>query len=289
MDSAKKNSSRADFEPITPRSFFADSPWLNVPVHRQAHISVEPLHPWGGLLGGSSKEVPKTSKLAALAAARKKKASDSLTSNPKPSNNPVALLDRLGKSRIKEDDSLDVSVKNVAVDARHTPSILRLRKQPPRKDIQEPVPEELPESPEPSSPAEKPQDDYQLARATPSSFATTMLGPDRADTPPSALKAYYNPFQLSCDMSEANSNPFAGPSPDDIVSNAQSASKGLKSKGQTKGSEDRPAGVENVTNALSKSTISDSPRPPKSRNLDVVAEYEKSSKKQTVNFVVVGS
>ena len=285
----RKLPSGADLESITFRSFFADSPWLNIPIHRQARISVEPLYPRGGLHGGSSKEAPKPSKLAALAAARKKKASESLTSDPKPSNNPVALLDKLGKSRIKENNSPRVSVEKVAADARQTPSILQLRRQPPRKDIQKSEPEEVPESLEPSLPAEKPQDDYQLARAAPSSFATTMLGPNRAETPASAIKAYYNPFQSSCDMSAANSNPFAGPSPDDIVSNAQSASKGLKSKSQTKGSEGKPTVVENVTNGLNKSTIADSPRPPKNKNLDVVAEYEKSTKKQMVNFVVVGS
>lgn len=53
------------------RDFFSDCPWLNVPPHRQALIIEEPLYPRGRLLGGAPKD-GKMSKLAALAAKRRK-------------------------------------------------------------------------------------------------------------------------------------------------------------------------------------------------------------------------
>jgi hypothetical protein len=45
--------------------------------------------------------------------------------------------------------------------------------------------------------------------------------------------------------------------------------------------------VNGITNSVAKTTIDESPRA-KSKNLDVVAEYTKASKKNAVNFVVIG-
>lgn len=52
--------------------FFADCPWGQIPEHRRADISIEPLYHSRGLLGGASKD-GKMSKLAALAAKRRQK------------------------------------------------------------------------------------------------------------------------------------------------------------------------------------------------------------------------
>jgi hypothetical protein len=76
--------------------FFWDVPWLNVPESRLGTITMEPRYPSIGLLGGS--------KLAALAAARKKRQEEA--NKPKPSDvaagrpegdtdHAVALLDKL--------------------------------------------------------------------------------------------------------------------------------------------------------------------------------------------------
>jgi elongation factor 1 alpha-like protein len=62
------------------KDFFSDTPWLQVPEERKAEIHVEPQHPdlGTGLLGGASDSAgPKVSKLAALAAARRKKENES--------------------------------------------------------------------------------------------------------------------------------------------------------------------------------------------------------------------
>ena len=275
---------------VTAGTFFADSPWLKVPLERQALISIEPRYPRGGLLGGSSKEAPKTSKLAALAAARKKKALETSSSEDKPPSTSVALLDKLGKTKNQETRSSEVPSEQAGTGSRPTTSFLRQRKHPSKQGVQlreEPRVEKGPSAP--IIPPELPAEESVGAIANPSSFAATMLGSHRIDTLSSLSTTSYNPFQLNCDLNEANFNPFAGPSPDDIVAKAQSASKGMKSKSQQKTSGMRHGEVDKVTNGLSKSTISDSPRPsPRSKNLNVVAEYEKSKKKHTVNFVVIG-
>ena len=68
--------------------FFRDCPWLNIPSHRKSEILIEPLYPRLGLLGGAPENGGKLSKLAALAAARKKKEGEkapSLSETPTPS------------------------------------------------------------------------------------------------------------------------------------------------------------------------------------------------------------
>jgi hypothetical protein len=62
--------------PLSMKEFFADTPWLQVPPERLTEITMEPRYPelGTGLLGGAS-DAPggKVSKLAALAAARRKR------------------------------------------------------------------------------------------------------------------------------------------------------------------------------------------------------------------------
>ncbi|OAX78671.1 translation elongation factor Tu [Emergomyces africanus] len=59
-------------EPFSAADFFKDSPWLNVPASRKADILIEPLYPPLGLLGGAPEPSGKVSKLAALAARKRK-------------------------------------------------------------------------------------------------------------------------------------------------------------------------------------------------------------------------
>lgn len=61
--------------PFSAAEFFKDSPWLQIPEHRKAEITIQPLYPRFGLLGGASKG-SKMSKLAALAAKRKQQANE---------------------------------------------------------------------------------------------------------------------------------------------------------------------------------------------------------------------
>ncbi|EIT73433.1 hypothetical protein AFCA_003257 [Aspergillus flavus] len=78
-----------------------------------------------------------------------------------------------------------------------------------------------------------------------------------------------------------------GPSPDDVVLNAQSSAKGFKSKqpaskpaGDKKNQTDLAGGMNNLSVA-EKVTV-------KSKNLDVLSEYQKSKRKNAMNFAVIG-
>ncbi|OJD10113.1 translation elongation factor Tu, partial [Emergomyces pasteurianus Ep9510] len=59
-------------EPFSAADFFKDSPWLNVPTYRKADILIEPLYAPLGLLGGAPEVSGKVSKLATLAARKRK-------------------------------------------------------------------------------------------------------------------------------------------------------------------------------------------------------------------------
>lgn len=220
--------------PLTAAAFFRDAPWLDVPVHRRAKILIEPLYPRGRLLGGSSAEGGgKLSKLAALAAARKKKENDKGNdSSTKSSTNSVALLDKLGGGRkvnSKAQDSMSqpkdhsdapgkslvepyTSPRNRAYPIRkhRSPSPPALSKE----EIQKP-PEEYP------SPVHLPE----TIAATPSSFAKTMFGAS-VDTEDPCTKTFQGalfslPYGAEIKLTEFSA--FAGPSPDDIVTNARNS------------------------------------------------------------------
>ncbi|KAK9595844.1 hypothetical protein V6Z92_002339 [Aspergillus fumigatus] len=78
-----------------------------------------------------------------------------------------------------------------------------------------------------------------------------------------------------------------GPSPDDVVLNAQSSAKGFKSKqpasksaGDKKNQGDLAGGMNNLS-VQEKVAV-------KSKNLDVLSEYHKSQRKRAMNFAVIG-
>ncbi|XRM43050.1 hypothetical protein ABZX51_006254 [Aspergillus tubingensis] len=78
-----------------------------------------------------------------------------------------------------------------------------------------------------------------------------------------------------------------GPSPDDVVLNAQSSAKGFKSKqpaSKSAGDKKSQAGLAEGMNSLSveeKVNV-------KSKNLDVLSEYQKTQRKKAMNFAVIG-
>ena len=274
---------------LTAKDYFADCPWLNIPKERRAEILIEPLYPRRGLLGGSSKESRKTSKLAALAAARKQKASEQSSIGTKASSSSASLLDKLGK--VKSSDPRDSTAGAEASKSQPSPTLQRLRKYPARrqdsKEVDSPRSKEpAPESPDTPLPVEPMQNEDPIAMySAPSAFAEAMMGEGRSMPSSEALSISYNPFHLECNMSECSTDPFAGPSPDDVVAKAQSASKGMKSKGQSKDSTSND--VNGVTKDLNNASIAD-PKPPKSKNLNVLEEYNKSKRKNAANFVVIG-
>jgi elongation factor 1 alpha-like protein len=88
--------------PFSAADFFKDSPWLQIPEHRRAEITIQPLYPRVGLLGGASKG-SKMSKLAALAAKRKQQANEqsgSVSANTPPC--PDDYTANLNKLRISK-------------------------------------------------------------------------------------------------------------------------------------------------------------------------------------------
>ena len=222
--------------------FFRDCPWLNVPKERRGEIMIEPLYPRGGLLGGSLQQGNgKHSKLAALAAARRRK------ENHKPlertSNSSVALLDSLGRTRPsstatnkasghKEDapkpqassPSSHTSVvrkypaRRRASTKNDEPDSSRLRLESPK-----PIVNDTQDTPKPLA----------ILAASPSAFAQTMFGLPSATSQgfdhssvqkESSRQPHSTHYALQFTlMTVTESSAFAGPSPDDVVMQAQNS------------------------------------------------------------------
>jgi len=237
---------------LSATEFFKDCPWLNVPKIRQGEILIEPLYPRGGLLGGSPSQANgKSSKLAALAAARRQK------ENTKPSegnmNSSVALLDKLGRKGAPPAPSTIASGQDKVPVLKDVPppitsparrkypnqgrtSVGEIRSKSKSTELEPPelIVEDPKESDEPPF----------VQAASPSAFARTMFGLPTAPNPnlghPALPKksshrsynlSYALPYHL---MMDTELNAFAGPSPDDIVLKAQN-SKAQNSKGPAGG------------------------------------------------------
>jgi elongation factor 1 alpha-like protein len=193
-------------KPFSFADFFRDMPWLNIPVERQA-LFVEPLYPRGGLLGGSSDGAPKMSKLQALAAARKKKAQEQ-KSGSSGMEKPMSELSINGAS--KEENAAETAPK---VSSRGFP----IRK---RKDSN--PHEKHPKAVSPKIEIEMLDTDTQteiipVDQAEPSAFASTMFSSPMSSAPSANL--FTLPYTATATTA---TDPFAGPSPDDVVIAAQS-------------------------------------------------------------------
>jgi len=196
------------------KDFFKDMPWLHTPLDRQASF-IAPLYPHGGLLGGSSDGAPKMSKLQALAAARKKKAQEQKSSGSTGVETPMAKLTL---------DSSKPTDSKTGSSSRGFPQRKRKDSNPHEKA---PTPVERESSREESEDIlmETPP----LDQAEPSAFANTMFS-----TPSKPSKQPDNFFTLPYNATPvASTDPFAGPSPDDVVMAAQS-------KGSTISASSRP-------------------------------------------------
>ncbi|EEA28229.1 hypothetical protein EYB25_000829 [Talaromyces marneffei] len=272
--------------------FFRDTPWLNVPQHRRAEIFVEPLYPRLGLLGGASQE-GKMSKLAALAAARKKKTAEkpSTTEGQLPNQadekpTPRSLSERLAMSGSKPSTKSRglsaLSKERRTANLKNPPIISK----PEDKFARKPSVNE-----EKVNQATEKQQLEEVAdlRAYPSTFAATIIGNGAHPTTPEPGHLLSSSFDVmhiyQQDVTEAFD--FSGPSPDDIVFNAQSASKGLKSKQATaKATGGDKKAQDDLSGGMKQLTVE--PIKVKSKNLDVLAEYQKSRQKKAANFVVIG-
>ncbi|OGE48812.1 hypothetical protein PENARI_c025G03487 [Penicillium arizonense] len=281
--------------------FFRDCPWLNVPSHRKAEILVEPLYPRLGLLGGAPENGGKVSKLAALAAARKKKEGEKA---PTPTGTPDASSSPTPSHAPSPDPQAPLSLRErLAASGRSTPrpsegsGLRRLGKSSSSSSSSSPVPKEpqpelkspepLPEPMDKSKAEPEPRETVPNIRASPSTFASTIVGPAAGPTTAGPSHLHSNSADLlKLYGQDAEPFDFAAPSPDDVVLNAQSTAKGFKSNtasksaGNKKAQADLTGGIKDLS-VEEKVTV-------KSKNLDVLAEYKKSNRKRSANFVVIG-
>ncbi|KAI9771386.1 MAG: Hsp70 suppressor, GTPase facilitates ribosomal subunit dissociation [Geoglossum umbratile] len=285
------------------KEFFQDSPWLNIPLHRRGEIVIEPLYPRGGLLGGSSSSTGaptpnarggKMSKLAALAAARKKehgKMPGETESVGLSQSSTINLLSKLGQ---KPKDIPRTEMQRIQAEGDSTSKTYSARKYPSyRRGGLESKPSEPEPQLEPAAPRalEKSRElnpgDMQ---AKPSFFAMAMLG-GTLDNSKEMNPRIGDMFKLPY-ISEGgytNLDAFKGPSPDDIVTAAQKktgkGAKGAKSGLKSTVKEKNAKQPEKTMSTLS---AEDLPLRVKSKGLDVLGEYTKASPKNTANFVVIG-
>ncbi|MCJ1282445.1 Hsp70 suppressor, GTPase facilitates ribosomal subunit dissociation [Xylographa opegraphella] len=278
------------------RDFFKDCPWLEIPLERQAVILIEPLYPRGRLLGGSGETAPKVSKLAALAAARKKRENEKLNGlDSTPVTSSTALLDKLKIGDQNEESKRIIGETNARsgrtarFNLSHTastsqPTTKEGRKYPAKNPIAPPEEGPPPQSEEASTPVEDIPESPPAHLASPSIFARTMFGSTRTPIPLTNPSVFFNPYTLNI----TESDPFAGPSPDDVVANAQNSSKGMKGSKTNNKSTNSDKSVDGVAEGISRVSIDANASHAKSKNLNVIAEYRKSEKKKAANFVVIG-
>lgn len=215
--------------------WFKDVPWFNIPP-TMSGLLVEPVRPPLRLMGGSAPSSAKPSKLAALAAAQKKKEADlkaaqsqntSQTADTAPAS-ALSLLDRLGGR-----DSPGTSLRGgsalsepAATIPQSMPRTYPLRKKrspsPPPKDTPKP-PDQVEEL------AQEPAQPKQQLRSSPSVFAETMCGDSNHRTGTSETSNFSQDMLATLygrALASSDANPFSGPSPDDVVTQAQA--KGLQ-------------------------------------------------------------
>jgi elongation factor 1 alpha-like protein len=221
--------------------YFADVPWGKVPEDRKGDLVLEGPQLRGGLLGGSSGQ--KSSKLAALAKKRKEKAQAATTAREEKTS--ISLLSRLSQKQpfpIKDAPEAS-SLSPSSTSPSQLPS-------PPPPPLQPLTPREV--TPAPLTPSQtvrkeqsivdldQPKKEYSVVPeavateqvvkqeplgALPSSFAKSIFG-ERITLRHEIDVADACLFFVSGNKETGKPNPFAGPSPDDIVVTAQSASKG---------------------------------------------------------------
>jgi elongation factor 1 alpha-like protein len=244
--------------------------------------------------------------LAALAAARKKKETDKAASGAPttpsepgtPDRTPVesklaslSLRERLagnGKAQKPSESGQLPRTLRRGTPPENPLAQKKLSPEPFKAKSPEMIPVE-PTTRKPSAGEEEKEQPKANIRAPPSTFASTIVGANTRPqiTEPSHL--YSSAVDLMQIYGQDLTEPFdfAGPSPDDVVLNAQSSAKGFKSKqpasksaGGKKNQGDLAGGMNNLT-VQEKVAV-------KSKNLDVLSEYNKSQRKRAMNFAVIG-
>ncbi|KAF2149357.1 hypothetical protein K461DRAFT_270960 [Myriangium duriaei CBS 260.36] len=283
-------------------AFFKDIPWTDLPPERITTFTPTDRRPNPRLLGGSGKP----SKLAALAAARKAKENKSASNAPPASSSDapqpssaISLLDRLGSKHGSSLSSESSLLKRPKTDmpAPGAASRLNLRpKKPPTPPTPEPKTEEVEATKKIEAGERSPVYIQPLIGAlncSPSSFASDLCGDSSCRFTPFGKLDFCTNMSAALfgSVDPASVTGFSGPSPDDIVIQAQT-------KGKVPASKKKENGITKATQAVDDLNIDDLSGPirdrPKvatkiqSKNLDVLQEYKKAQRKKESNFVVVG-
>ncbi|OBT56586.1 hypothetical protein VE04_03288 [Pseudogymnoascus sp. 24MN13] len=272
--------------PFIPADFWKDMSWFNVPEHRRTTF-IEPLYPRGGLMGGNPEAAPKMTKLQALAAARKKNAQEQKNNaGASDVTKPMAGLS-LGAKSGNDESSARSSASTVPSGSRTASgkeNTVRKYTGLKRKDSSPHKQESRPPASVPASPSPPPIEPIpEVEAAAPSAFAATMFG----DTLPSLRQAPSAAFTLpySDPHLQPTDDAFAGPCPDDEELAAQSKAAAKKDKPPAKTSNEKKA--DQIASGVEAMRMDDTPRAT-SKNLDVLAEFEKKKAKSAANFVVIG-
>ncbi|OTA62389.1 hypothetical protein K449DRAFT_414523 [Hypoxylon sp. EC38] len=276
---------------VSHAAFFCDMPWLNIPKARET-VFIEPPRPQGGLLGGAS-TTGKVSKLQALAAARKKKA-DNQKTEEKQVHEATQRLSSLSTGP-KQTESAKENIRPPTVVPKETTEFRdvaapntsqRIESENAkvgghiqgRFDSTTDRPTDLPVLTSPSSIAAP----FEIA--APSPFAQALLGSINCPTISTQRNFAFPYMNLTTSIADA----FAAPSPDDVVLKAQSqasskkiAANTAKKKAESKSKDD------GATDGVKGLKIDDTPLP-KSKNIDVLKEFDKVKSKKSASFVVVG-
>ncbi|KAH7074319.1 P-loop containing nucleoside triphosphate hydrolase protein [Paraphoma chrysanthemicola] len=240
--------------------FFWDIPWGKVPAHRVGSITVDPPRHRIGLLGGS--------KLAALAAKRRKEREEAeataKVASAGDADAAIAMLDKLSVTGPRSGTS------QVNGATRRYPARKRTPSPEPQTSAEEPV--EEPKAPQSAIVIENP-----AKRASASTFASTLCGAAKATHP----IAHFSMPYVNLKRPETV-KAFEAPSPDDVVRTAQA-----KGAAGTTPKKKRHSNGDKIAEATERLSVVDEPRV-RSKNLNVVAEFENSDAKRIANFVVVG-
>ncbi|KAI1454416.1 hypothetical protein F4805DRAFT_439522 [Annulohypoxylon moriforme] len=269
--------------------FFSDMPWLNIPKNRETVFIAPPRTP-GGLLGGTSK----MSKLQALAAARKKKADNQKSEEKQQQNEATRKLNSLSITP-KQAESAKENIRPLKTTPDDNTTLVgisvttsqRVESDSSRngnEQIQGQTTMTKNRPANSSTPVVTSPIDVPFETAVPSPFAQALLKSANSPT----LTAPRNfPFPyMSFTSSVADA--FSAPSPDDVVLTAQSQASSKKIAASTSKKKADPGGKsDEVTDNVKGLKIDDAPLP-KSKNLDVLKEFDKNKGKKSASFVVVG-
>lgn len=210
---------------------------------------IERLYPRLGLLGGAPETGGKVSKLAALAAVRKKEGGRTASTPetpstpqpelsekaaPEPRGTSLSLRDRLNRNtKPQKPSETSGSLHRLNKSGLTSQLPAKAAKVEPSPEATNKVSETTPISTEEATiePKEQPELEQRAAhmRASPSTFANTIVGD-------AARRTMVEPSHLHCNSVDllriygqdpAEHFDFVGPSPDDVVLNAQNTAKGL--------------------------------------------------------------